>query len=301
MSEMTKLNHCPLCNSEDIQQYTAARDYMVSGLEFGIFKCKQCRVLFTSPVPHESQIGEYYKDESYISHSNTGKGLIARFYKIVRKRTMAEKYQLIRKHSNQQNGFILDVGAGTGSFVENMRRHGWQVLGLEPDEGARNVALREFKLELRKSEELFEIPEGKADVITLWHVLEHVHNLGSYMQQFHKILKDDGLLVLAMPNNRSTDARIYGKYWAAWDVPRHIFHFNPDSVTWLAQNFGFKVSAILPMMYDAYYVSLLSEKYKGSGRLSYFKALYQGWRSNRNARKDVQKTSSLIYILKKSN
>lgn len=299
MTEVKQLDHCPLCLHGEILQYTAARDYMVTGREFGIFRCKQCRLLFTNPVPSQESIEEYYHDDSYISHTNSSRGLIGKIYKVVRSRTMVDKLNLIRKHTGKYSGSILDVGAGTGTFVKTMQSHGWQVQGVEKDAGARKVAHEENQVDLLPSEALFTFNTESLDAITLWHVLEHVYTPDSYMQQFHRLLKNDGTLFLALPNNRSADARLYGKFWAAWDVPRHLYHFNPDSAKWLAANFGFTITDIVPMPYDAYYVSLLSEKYKGTGRMRYLRALYNGWKSNREAGKDKLKTSSLIYVLKK--
>jgi SAM-dependent methyltransferase len=179
-----------------------------------------------------------------------------------------------------------------------MKQAGWQVTGLEPDPDARKIAQQKAGLPLLEPDSLFQLPVMNYDVITLWHVLEHVHSLHDYLRQFHTLLKENGCLLIAVPNYRSGDAAHYDQYWAAYDVPRHLYHFSPKSMRTLVEKHGFRVQRVLPMWFDSFYVSMLSETYKnGNSRLPV--AFWQGIRSNLKALGDREKASSLIYIIKK--
>jgi predicted SAM-dependent methyltransferase len=118
------------------------------------------------------------------------------------------------------------------------------------------------------------------------------------MEQVKYVLKDEGIAFIALPNHKSWDTQYYKKQWAAWDVPRHLYHFSMDTFSNLAKKHGFKIVEILPMKFDAFYVSLLSEKYR-TNKMNYIKALFQGMKSNRWAKKNNNNYSSLIYVLRK--
>ena len=177
-----------------------------------------------------------------------------------------------------------------------MQKAGWNVTGLEPDEGARTVGFQEHSIELLPSGELFNLPEKIFDAITLWHVLEHVHDVKKYIQTFKKLLTDNGKLFIAVPNYTSYDAEKYKEYWAAYDVPRHLYHFTPNTMQWLMKECGLKVVAVKPMWFDSFYVSLLSSKYK-NGNTKWFGAFWTGLISNFKAMSDAKKCSSVIYII----
>lgn len=296
---MITLNKCPVCGSQHIQHILDALDSTVSKERFPVFECKDCSLRFTNHIPSEEEIGSYYKSEDYISHTETSKGFINSVYHSVRRRTLQQKKQLVQHESGKQKGQLLDLGCGTGAFLQVMQQAGWTVRGLEPDADARHIAAQRG-LDVASTQQFFHLPASAFDVVTLWHVLEHVHQLHAYVDQFAKILKQDGLLVIAVPNYTSEDARQYGDAWAAYDVPRHLYHFSPASMRRLMEQHGFRVSAMKPMWFDSFYVSMLSEKNLGSGTLGLAKAFLQGARSNFLASRDVSRCSSLIYLIRRA-
>ena len=211
---------------------------------------------------------------------------------------------MISKITGRTEGTLLDVGSGTGAFVNEMKQNRWQVTGLEPDEDARKVAKDNFHCELKSPGELFHLPENSFDAITLWHVLEHVHDLHGYLQQFRRLLKEDGRLVIAVPNYTSFDASFYKEFWAAYDVPRHLYHFSPLSMKLLMDKSGMRIVKYEPMWFDSFYVSFLSSKYKnarlpGQGKTNWLVASWTGFVSNLEALLDKKKCSSVIYVISK--
>lgn len=289
---------CPVCGSVNIYKALTAKDYTVSGEVFDIWECGDCYLRFTQNVPDAAAILPYYKSDAYVSHTNTKKGIVNRLYHLVRERTLVQKRAIIKKETNIENGRLLDVGAGTGAFVSVMQQAGWSVVGLEPDEGARNHGITDFHVDLQPVDSLFSLVAQSFDAITLWHVLEHVHRLHEYMETFYQLLKISGTLVIAVPNYTSADAVHYEEYWAAYDVPRHLYHFSPQSMDVLAQKHGFEVVHRLPMKYDSFYVSMLSESHRFR-KNNLLKAFIAGWHSNREAGTKADKFSSVIYILRK--
>jgi 2-polyprenyl-3-methyl-5-hydroxy-6-metoxy-1,4-benzoquinol methylase len=303
MNSIVHYTHCPACDSLLLQPVFDVKDHSVSGKTFSIWECSDCSLRFTQDVPGSDSIGHYYKSENYISHTNTSEGFINRLYQIVRKQTLRQKRKLICKITGRKNGTLLDVGSGTGSFVNEMKQNDWNVTGLEPDEDARKVAKESLDCELKTIEELFYLPENAFDVITLWHVLEHVHDLQGYLRQLKKLLKQDGLLFIAVPNYTSFDASVYKEYWAAYDVPRHLYHFSPLSMKLLIDKNGMKVFRHKPMWFDSFYVSFLISKYKNArltgreGKTNWLTASWNGFVSNLEALFDKKKCSSVIYII----
>lgn len=291
---------CPVCGSNAVSRALEAKDHTVSKQIFEIWSCQDCSFRFTQGVPGPESIGTYYKSDTYVSHSNTKKGLINRLYHAVRKRTLQQKLHLVRQVSGQMEGSLLDVGAGTGAFASVMQGAGWKVTGLEPDQDARKNAARDFQVQLQDLSHLFELPAGHYDAITLWHVLEHVHQLHEYLDTFKKILTEDGTLIIAVPNFTSFDAKYYGRDWAAWDVPRHLWHFSPKSMEVLMKKHGLLVTKMLPMKFDSYYVSMLSEGYH-RGKRNLLRAFWEGLSSNQKAQGDPRKYSSVIYIIKSAD
>lgn len=289
---------CPVCGSNAVSRALEAKDHTVSKQIFEIWSCQDCSFRFTQSVPAAETIGKYYKSDTYVSHSNTKKGLINRLYHAVRKRTLQQKLRLVRQATGQMEGNLLDIGAGTGAFASVMQEAGWKVTGLEPDRDARDNAARDYQVKLEDLSHLFELPADNYDAVTLWHVLEHVHQLHEYLETFKKILTQDGVLIIAVPNFTSDDAKYYGRDWAAWDVPRHLWHFSPKSMDVLVKKHGLTVAKTLPMKFDSYYVSMLSEGYR-NGTANLFRAFWEGFTSNRRAEGDPKKYSSVIYIIKK--
>jgi 2-polyprenyl-3-methyl-5-hydroxy-6-metoxy-1,4-benzoquinol methylase len=293
---MEQLNNCPVCQSQTFEEYLTVKDYTVSQEQFKIVTCKKCGFRFTNPRPYSEAIGEYYKAESYISHTNTSKGLISKIYQEVRKFTLKGKLNLINRLSPQK-GKLLDVGCGTGMFLNVARENGWKVNGIEPDAGARAIA--EEVNDIKIKGEVFSSFENETfEIITLWHVLEHVHELNATIDWLKEKLSKDGSLLIAVPNHESKDAEIYQEQWAAYDVPRHLYHFSQKSIKELFANHGFELKETLPMKFDSFYVSMLSTKYQ-TGKINYLKAFVDGLKSNLAAEVNNQNYSSLIYVFKK--
>jgi SAM-dependent methyltransferase len=263
---MAKFNvpECPVCGENEFIPFTSCPDYFVSGEQFEIAECGGCGFKFTANAEEEQHAGKYYQSEEYISHSNTASGLVNSIYHKARRYMLGRKRRLIVRATSQTSGRILDVGAGTGFFLQEMKSHGWQVTGTEQDAGARAFALQEFGLKVLPSAELFDLEAGSFDAITLWHVLEHLHRLKENMESFIRLLRPGGRLVIAVPNHTSYDALHYKTFWAAWDVPRHLWHFGPNQMVRFGERYGFRLVSMHAMPFDAFYVSLLSEKYKKS-------------------------------------
>lgn len=296
---MTRIHHtnCPSCSLTGIQRITNAIDHTVTGEVFEIWECRSCSLRFTQNTPDAQSISRYYKSESYISHSNTSTGIINRLYHIVRRITIQSKKRIVEKYSSRKNGNLLDVGAGTGAFSAAMKASGWRVTGLEPDENARQVASNEYGIELKNADELFHFPDSQFDAITLWHVLEHIHPIKDYLIQLKKIIRAHGCIIIAVPNYTSFDATVYSNNWAAYDVPRHLYHFSPTAMKTLLAKHGMRVTEILPMWFDSFYVSMLSEKHK-TGKNNLLKGFVNGLISNLKALGRNEKCSSLIYIVR---
>ena len=249
--QLIHYTECPVCGSATIQQVLEAKDYTVSQRLFAVWECGQCSLRFTQDVPDQASIGPYYKSEDYISHTNTSKGLVNNLYQKVRNYTLGVKRRLVSRQTGLQKGALLDLGCGTGAFVNEMQMNGWIVTGLEPDADARKVGAELFGVQLQSTDRFYSLEKGQFDAITLWHVLEHVHELHAYIDQLKALLKEKGKLFIAVPNYTSRDAGVYKKHWAAYDVPRHLYHFSPSSIDKLMQLHGMKVEAYKPMWFDS--------------------------------------------------
>lgn len=293
---MEQISNCPVCQNSIFEKYLEVQDYTVSQEKFQIVSCKSCGFKFTNPRPNQIEIGEYYKAESYISHTNASKGLIAKIYHTVRKYTLKNKINLINR-LYPQKGKLLDVGCGTGMFLNEAHENGWSVNGIEPDSGARQIA-EEINKATIKTEILTSFLNEKFNIITMWHVLEHVHLLNETVDWLKQRLTEDGSLIIAVPNHESKDAEIYQAQWAAYDVPRHLYHFSQKSIEQLFDQKGFRLEEILPMKFDSFYVSMLSTNYQ-AGKIKYLKAFMDGLKSNFDASNKNGNYSSLIYIFKK--
>ncbi|MEP1780215.1 class I SAM-dependent methyltransferase [Reichenbachiella sp.] len=259
-------------------------------------KCTNCGLLVTSPRPDKNSIGSYYKSEDYISHTNQANSFINQIYKIARNYTLREKFKLINNLASKQS--ILDYGCGTGhllNYIQNKKR--WKTIGVEPDEMARTIAISDYDLNVVGS--LEDLPDKKFGIITLWHVLEHIHDINETIQSLIKHLSKNGRLIVAVPNFESLDQQIYKQYWAAYDVPRHLYHFNQLTIKELMKYNKLTLEKVIPMKLDAYYVCMLSEKHK-FGKINYFKSILNGWKSNTWARKNNKNYSSMIYIFNKA-
>ncbi len=296
---MINYTNCPICLSDNITPHLTAKDYTVSQKEFAIWHCNNCTARFTQNVPEQDAIGAFYQSDNYISHSDTKKGFINTLYHAVRNRTLNNKKQLIIDAIKMMKGELLDIGCGTGAFLNTMKNAGWGITGLEPDYNARKKAAALYGIHPQEPEKLFELKPASYHAVTMWHVLEHVHELHAYIEQLGTLLVPNGKIFIAVPNYTSKDAEIYNNHWAAYDVPRHLYHFSPAAMEQLVSKYNLKITAIKPMWYDSFYVSMLSEKYK-NGEGNIVKAFFNGFVSNLKAVGDKTKCSSVIYVISKN-
>lgn len=290
---MVDVTECPVCKSRAIKPFRVCTDFTVSHETFTVNRCEGCTLGITSPRPDAENLGRYYQSEEYISHSGKSSGLMGPLYKTARKFALGWKARIIESQSKR--GTALDFGCGTGEFLETLKTKGWKIEGVEPSGLAREKAESLTSQKLYNS--LTELSTKQFDVITAWHVLEHVPELASVIQQLAHLLKKDGTIFIAVPNYQSPDAEKYGNYWAGYDVPRHLWHFSQTSMKQLLESRGLNIIKIVPMKLDAYYISMLSENYRTGNKASFrnlFKGFISGFKSNAVA--GSNNYSSLIYI-----
>jgi SAM-dependent methyltransferase len=286
---------CPVCSENNCVSLINSEDFFLTKEQFNIVECQNCAIKFTYPRPDPEILQNYYRSPNYISHTNTKKGFIETLYYLIRKLTLKTKIRLIRKFIISGN--VLDIGCGTGEFLKETKRQGYYSIGIEPNSRARDIAMKQNGLFVIEEKEIENLPPHIFDIITMWHVLEHFSNLKSSIYQIQKLLKKNGILVIAVPNSDSWDARHYQKYWAAYDLPRHLYHFNQKSLVNLFHRNGFILVNTKPMIFDSFYICLLSEKYK-TGKSNFFKAFMNGLYSNFWAMMNHKNFSSKIYIFK---
>lgn len=274
------------------------KDFYASGEPFEIACCEDCGFRFTQGFPIEAEIGKYYETPGYISHSDTKKGLINELYHRVRKQMLNRKASLVSRVLGKKTGRLLDIGTGTGYFSNAMKERGWQVEAIEKNAQARLFALQHFGLDVKEETALNKYPSGNFNVITLWHVMEHLEQLNKTWERLYQILDNQGVLIIAVPNCLSYDARKYKEKWAAYDVPRHLWHFTPDTMKQLGEKHGFALTEQHPMPFDAFYVSILSEKYKKS-RFPFLLGMTGGTVAWLSALGKPEQSSSVIYVFKK--
>lgn len=291
---LKSISHCPICQETEFNPYLTCTDHTVSQEHFNLKKCSNCHFVFTNPRPDDAALADYYLSEKYISHTGGSDTLIDKIYLIARRITLHWKRKLIE--NNSRPGHILDIGCGTGEFLTEMKNHGWEISGVEPSPTARDTAEKNTGIKIPQL--LSDVPPKKFSAITLWHVLEHLPDPNQALQSLQSLLSDTGTIFIAVPNLKSYDAQHYKSFWAAYDVPRHLWHFNQENMKMLLLKNGFQLRKVIPMQLDSFYVSLLSESYlrpKRSKLLQLFTAFFLGLRSNRSAGKSSE-YSSLIYV-----
>lgn len=275
--------------------FTKVKDFSVTGEDFDLFYNEDKTILITSPQPGEVEIDKYYESENYISHTDGKKNWFEKAYQLVKYFSLKRKINL----SNQlcsNKGNILDLGCGTGDFLVTAKKNGWAVLGIEPNTNAKEIAIKKG---IEVLSDIGELTENQFDLITLWHVLEHLPKLELQLIKYHKLLKPNGLLIVAVPNFKCYSASHYKSYWAAYDVPRHFWHFSQEGIKNLFFKNKFEVIKTLPMKWDAYYVNLLSEKYS-HGRMMVFSAFFHAFKCNLAAKRTGE-YASLIYCFRKTS
>jgi SAM-dependent methyltransferase len=295
---MIDITRCVVCGGTILLKDRTCKDYTVSNEIFTLLKCASCDVVITSPRPEDEALGKYYLSNAYISHAKEATTLVDKIYTLARNYTLGWKTNLIRKQVNNPKPSILDYGTGTGTFVGACLDKQWNALGVEPSNEARKAASEKVKSSIHQN--LANITQREFDVITLWHVLEHIPNLRETLKDLVGKLKPGGYLFIAVPNKNSHDAKVFGDYWAGYDVPRHLWHFSQDNIKALATAEGLTLEKIVPMKLDSYYVSLLSANYKYPNQklINLFRGFIQGLLSNIHATLDGE-YSSLLYIIKK--
>ena len=272
------------------------KDYSVSGEEFQLVFDEALEMYKTEPQPSLDTLASYYESEDYISHTDAKRNLFEKMYHWVRSYMLSKKMSIVDTHTKSDAKKVLDIGCGTGDFLAMAKKYKWEIEGIEPDAQARKIAAEKTETEIHTNDWLSEIPDNSFDAVTMWHVLEHVPNLSAQTQTLKRIIKPNGSIFIAVPNFKSHDATHYKELWAAYDVPRHIWHFSQKSIKSLFGKENMKIVKILPMKFDAYYVSLLSEKHK-TGKMNPIKGFYRGFISNFKAISSSE-YSSLIYVIK---
>ena len=290
----------PYANEKDLSPFLACVDYTVSRETFTLLLDAKTDLLITSPRPSLDCLSAYYESEDYISHTDSKRSIMDKAYQVIKNYSVKKKVKMINDLSIRK-GRVLDIGCGTGDLLSAFENDGWKINGVEPSDKARELAGRKIsskELLVSDIDALSNDPKDKYDVITMFHVLEHVPNLLEYVARLKQLLTKDGCLVIAVPNYKSYDAGYYKEFWAAYDVPRHLWHFSQESIQHIFEPFDFKVEHVAPLIFDSFYVSLLSEKYK-TGKSNLFAGFKTGLLSNLKAKKTGQ-YSSLIYIIKNS-
>lgn len=296
-TSLIELDNCPLCGSSNHIVYLHTQDYFLSGESFNINECRVCGHLFTNPQPISGHLGKYYKSDRYLSHKENPESLFERIYASVRWLNLRTKYKQVT--DGLSGGKLLDYGCGTGDFLAVASAQEWECYGIEQDENARKIAEKKNNVTVFSTNAPMDNFQNQFDLITMFHVLEHIPDLHSIMNNLKSWLNDSGRLAVALPNPRSYDALHYGQYWAAWDVPRHLHHFKKETIIGLAEQYGFQLKTVHAMYWDAFFVSLLSEEYKKS-KLRLAKSGAIGLLSNLNAMRTKQ-FSSLLYLFSKAD
>ena len=295
---MVHHEECPLCSSRRIELKFRCRDHFVSKKEFPVFQCLSCNFSFTQDYPEENQIADFYESEDYISHSDTAKGFSNKLYLFARAIMLQRKRDLVRRITGLREGTILDIGSGTGYFAGIMKEAGWNVKGIEVNEKARDFSESKFDLNIVSPEKITSLESAGFDCITLWHVLEHFHDPFSYISEIKRLMKSGSFCIIALPNSNSFDAKHYTNFWAAWDVPRHLWHFDPATFRIFCEKSGLTLESIENLPLDVFYISQLSEKYKGSA-FPFLKGMLRGSFYALAALFNRSRSSSVIYILRK--
>jgi 2-polyprenyl-3-methyl-5-hydroxy-6-metoxy-1,4-benzoquinol methylase len=294
---LTSISTCPICSGTEFIVHLSCIDYTASQEHFSLKRCAKCQFIFTNPRPDDSSLARYYLSDKYISHTGSSKTLINKIYLQARKITLGWKRNLVRKYSISNK--ILDVGCGTGEFLLEMKSQGWEISGVEPSANARESAEKKIDTKIFKS--LDDVSENNFSAITLWHVLEHLPDPNLALQTLRKLINETGTIFIAVPNLQSYDATYYQSFWAAYDVPRHLWHFDKKNMKILLEKNKLKLIKILPMRLDSFYVSLLSESYKNPEKTKFVQllaAFIVGLKSNLKGKKTLE-YSSLIYVVKR--
>jgi SAM-dependent methyltransferase len=293
---MILLDKCPICLNKNLANKLHCIDHTSSKEKFTIVSCETCDFTFTNPRPKDESLGEYYKSEMYISHTNSDKGLFNWMYQAVRRYAIRTKLTLLT--SVTTFGSHLDIGCGTGEFLNACQQAGFKAKGVEPSKIARDQAINNYNLSVSENTNLEQFKGDTFDSISMWHVLEHIPNLIKTITEFKRILNKNGKIIIAVPNHKSWDSSYYSEFWAAWDVPIHLWHFSKETIELLFNKNGFKLIKTKPMLFDSFYVSLLSEEFK-TGKKKFINGFIIGITSNIIGLFTKRGCSSTIYVFEK--
>jgi len=293
---MILLDNCPICLNKNLANKLHCIDHTTSKEKFTIVSCETCDFTFTNPRPKNESLADYYKSEMYISHTNSNKGLFNWLYQTVRKYAIGTKLTLLK--SVTDFGYHLDVGCGTGEFLNACKQTGFKVKGVEPSRLAREQAVSNYSLSVSEDTNLEQFKDDEFDSISMWHVLEHVPPLIKTITEFKRILNKNGKVIIAVPNHKSWDANYYKEFWAAWDVPIHLWHFSKKTIELVFNKNGFKLIKTKPMLFDSFYVSVLSEEFK-TGKKKIITGFFIGIISNILGIFTKRGCSSTIYVFEK--
>ena len=287
--------NCPWCGCTENTSYLKVKDYFLTREEFEILECPQCHLLYTSPRPSLPESQRYYQSNNYFSHQENKSGFIPRVYEFVKSFNIHSKVRMATK--GMTPGSALDIGCGVGDFLFSLQRRGWSVNGIEPSSQARNIASKRLGFTPLDPTESPALPDASFDLVTLWHVLEHVDDLALQISELQRLLKPGGRLIIALPNFTSFDAQFYKEHWAAWDVPRHLNHFSPEFMQSMFANLSFQYIDNHKLIWDAFYISYLSESFLNHS-LPLIRGFFVGLRSNTKALRSGR-YSSLVYRFQK--
>lgn len=274
------------------KSFITVKDFSVSGESFSLLLNEEYQILKTHPQPTLDKLGSYYEFEDYISHTDGKRTLFEKMYHFIKRKAIRDKVSLINSYQPLK-GRILDIGAGTGDFLLEAKNQNWDILGIEPNDKAKGIAVGKG---IKFGDTIEKLESNSFDVITMWHVLEHVPDVEHQVAELKRLLKPSGTIIIAVPNFKSYDANHYKEFWAAYDVPRHLWHFSKTAIEKLFDKQNMNLEDVKPMWFDSFYVSLLSEKYK-SGKMNFISGFFIGLISNVSGffKKEF---SSHIYVLK---
>ena len=274
------------------KSFITVKDFSVSGESFSLLLNEEYQILKTHPQPTLDKLGSYYEFEDYISHTDGKRTLFEKMYHFIKRKAIRDKVSLINSYQPLK-GRILDIGAGTGDFLLEAKNQNWDILGIEPNDKAKGIAVGKG---IKFGDTIEKLESNSFDVITMWHVLEHVPDVEHQVAELKRLLKPSGTIIIAVPNFKSYDANHYKEFWAAYDVPRHLWHFSKTAIEKLFDKQNMNLEDIKPMWFDSFYVSLLSEKYK-TGKMNFISGFFIGFVSNVSGlfKKEF---SSHIYVLK---
>jgi 2-polyprenyl-3-methyl-5-hydroxy-6-metoxy-1,4-benzoquinol methylase len=298
---MQRLHHkaCPICESTSIEKTIQVKDFTVSKELYDLYRCSDCGFIFTQDIPDAEHIGPYYKSDDYVSHSNTKKGLFFQVYHRVREFMLSRKYKEILSNTILGSETkLLDIGSGRGYFLNYMQQKSFDCTGIEQDPDVRQAARDQFGLKILAPTELYQLEDNQFDVITMWHVLEHIHDFRGYLQKIKSLLKKDGLLVVALPNPGCADQLMYKEFWAGWDVPIHLWHFSPKNAEDLMAQYQFKMIDKRRLPFDPFYLSILASKERGDS-MPMLRGFFNGFRAYFKSLSDINASTSLTYYFKK--